>query len=106
MLKTLFSRTLHCVFLIIYSVLFECHGSISAYCISPSFGISIYADIRPKGKNVKPDYKLGVCQSVVSLQVYQSVIASCQSANCMSVSYWQVCSLQRQVASFEPVCAH
>ena len=79
-----------------YSVLFKWHGSISTYCISLSFGISIYPDVRPKQGKIqcmKPDCKLGVCQSVVSLQVCQSVIASYQSANCMSVSHWQVCSV-------------
>ncbi len=64
------------------------------------FGISIDADvIHVRGENMTADCKLPVCQSVVNLlQVCQSVIASCQSASCMSVSNWQVCSLQRQVA--------
>ncbi len=35
------------------------------------------------------------------LQVCLWVIASNQSAFCMCVSYWQVCSLQRQVASLK-----
>ena len=45
-----------------------------------------------KGETMTPNCKLQVCLWV---------IASNQSAFCMCVSYWQVCSLQRQVASLK-----
>ena len=40
------------------------------------------------------------CEFVTLLQVCHSVLASCQLASFTFVSHWQVCSLQRQVASF------
>ncbi len=65
-----------------YSVLFKWHGSISTYCISLSFGISIHADVRPKGKiwNLIASWvsasQLWVCKSASqSLQVASLLIA-------------------------------